>query len=220
MDNFAYNSYINITEAKFMNLKRLEISLLIAFVVLVTAGQITSFAKDCDDIRGNTLRLHIMANSDSEYDQKVKLHIKDFVLEKYGEELGKSENLILAKLNTKSILNNIQDDIDKELFRIKAPYKSDCKIVNMYFNTRYYDNFTMAAGMYDALRVNLGEGTGKNWWCVMYPPLCLGTSLDKYSDEEEKIIQTSGEYNFIPKFAVVELWENLKKKLHKTQHIN
>ncbi len=204
-----------------MDLKRLEISLLIAFVVLVTAGQITSFAKDCDDIRDNTLRLHIMANSDNEYDQKVKLHIRDFVLKKYGAELEKSEDLISAKLNTKNILDYIQDDIDKELFRINAPYKSSCKIVNMYFNTRYYDNFTMAAGMYDALRINLGEGTGKNWWCVMYPPLCLGTSVDKYSDEKEKILQTSGEYNFIPKFAVVELWENLKnKKMHKTKHIN
>ena len=195
-----------------MDIKRMEISLLVAFVMLVFIGQITAFAEDSDNIRENTLRLHIMADSNSEKAQKVKLYIRDFVLNKYGNQLANSENLNSAKENTANLLYDMESDINAELNKMGEHYKAKCELCNMYFSTRYYDNFTMAAGEYDALRITLGKGEGKNWWCVMYPPLCLGSSLAKTTATEKEIYKTSEEFAFIPKFAAIEIWQSLKNK--------
>ena len=102
-------------------------------------------------------------------------------------------------------------------------YKVNAQVVNMYFNTRYYDNYTMPAGIYDALRITVGDGKGHNWWCVMFPPLCfvdVTSSIvpedskallkDNLDNEEYDLItaDTSSVSNMSIKFKIIEMVEN------------
>lgn len=198
-----------------MNIKRLEISVLTAFVILVLAGQINGSEKNWANIRENTLRLHIPANSNSEIDQSAKIHIRDFILENFGEELTETHGANEAKIKTKSEIKDIENAVNEELKRMDMPYGCHAEMVNMFFNTTYYENFAMAAGNYDALRIVLGEGKGKNWWCVMYPPMCLGTSLERSIPEEKNIVSENNSFNFTPKFAFIEIFEKIKNKCKK-----
>ena len=83
----------------------------------------------------------------------------------------------------------------------------------MYFNTRYYENYTMPAGMYDALRITIGSGKGHNWWCVMYPSICISSAIDNdekvektFSENQQEIVR-GNEYEY--KFKVVEIFEKI-----------
>ena len=198
-----------------MNIRRLEISVLTAFIILVLAGQINGSEKNWANIRENTLRLHIPANSNSEIDQRAKIHIRDFILENFGEELTETKGAKEAKIKTESEIKEIENAVNEELERMNMPYGCNAKIVNMFFDTTYYEDFTMAAGNYDALRVELGKAKGRNWWCVMYPPMCLGTSLDKTIPDEENIINENSSFNFTPKFAIIEIFQKIKNKCKK-----
>ena len=122
-------------------------------------------------IKTDTLRLHIIANSDSDFDQELKLKVRDRVLEYTGELFaevsGKTEAEALAEYSSDEIKNIAEDVIAEN----GADYSVSVEITNMWFETRSYDGFTLPAGDYDAVRIIIGAGEGHNWWCVMYPPL-------------------------------------------------
>ena len=156
----------------------------IAFVLAVIYSMIP-FQSECSQISDEVFRLHILANSDSDFDQNLKLKVRDKVLcftqslfesAKSKEEAEKviSENLqSIADVAYAEVLNNGFD------YSVKA------EITNMYFSTRYYDNYTLPSGMYDALRITIGEGKGHNWWCVMYPSICISSESEKDSKARE-----------------------------------
>ena len=87
--------------------------------------------------------------------------------------------------------------------------------IDEYFSTRCYENFTMPAGVYTAVRVNIGSAEGKNWWCVMFPPLCLpAATVDAdafFTDDEMKVVSSSPEYE--PRFKIIEIIESIRNKL-------
>ena len=198
-----------------MNIKRLEISVLMAFIILVMAGQLSNSEKNWDNIRENTIRLHIPANSNTVQDQETKIHIRDFILMNFSENLNETGSSEKAKAKTQREIKKIENAVNEELSRINVPYKCHAEMTNMYFDTTYYEDFTMAAGDYDALRVVLGEGKGKKWWCVMYPPMCLGTSLEHNTAEVENIIAENTDFEFTPKFAFIELFKKIGNKFKK-----
>lgn len=119
------------------------------------------------------LRVHIRANSNSEEDQNVKYLVKDVVVEYMTPLLENAEN----KDDVISIIENNKENlitlIDGVLLSQGFNYGCSIEIKNEFFPTRSYDNFTLNADYYDALIVNLGNATGNNWWCVMYPNLCF-----------------------------------------------
>lgn len=184
----------------------------IAFVLAVIYSMIP-FQAECSQISDEVFRLHILANSDSDFDQNLKLKIRDKVLcftqslfesAKSKEEAEKviSENLqSLADVAYAEVLNNGFD------YSVKA------EITNMYFSTRYYDNYTLPSGMYDALRITIGEGKGHNWWCVMYPSICISSESEKDSkarevfDQKQYDIVKNEQYQY--KFKIVELFEQI-----------
>ena len=162
-------------------------------------------------IYNDTVRLHILANSDSYEDQRLKLEIRDKLLQKYSEKLGKSATTDAAIETTKSLVTDMQNDVNLWLNDAGADYDCDVKIGIEWYETRSYDRFTLPCGYYTSLQVTLGNAKGQNWWCVMYPPLCLDMATDStcYDDaifdytKAESTLISAGEYNI--KFKLLEI---------------
>lgn len=137
------------------------------------------FAAQCESVQSAVLRLHIPANSDSEYDQQLKLRLRDFVLEEYSSRLSCESSVQQAIAQTAELLPEIEQSCNEFLTAEGAPYGAKAELCRMHFNTRVYDNVTLPAGEYTALRITLGSGEGQNWWCVMFPPLCIPAASEE-----------------------------------------
>ena len=193
--------------------------LFIKFVAVVTVVaavfSVVSFGSGCAEVRRDVLRLHVVGASDSEFDQSLKLKVRDAVLEKGGElfdgtvTADEAEKIITPRIDE---LKAVAEEVLKEN---GCDYKVDITVGEEYFTTRCYEEFTMPAGVYTAVRVNIGSAEGKNWWCVMFPPLCLpAASVEAdafFTDEEMKIVSSSPRYE--PRFKIVEIYESIKNKI-------
>lgn len=173
------------------------------------------FDAACDDLRSNVLRLHIIANSDSEHDQQLKLKVRDAILQEsldcFKDCDGLDDALITANLNCEKLEKIANDVIRKS----GESYCARVSIGNADFDTRVYDDFTLPAGNYKSVIVNLGEAKGKNWWCVVFPCVCVPAATNvKLSDSVNKkgayVAENAPKYEM--KFKIVELYERLKKK--------
>lgn len=190
-----------------------EASVAIGLVISIVFSVI-GFGFDCREIRSNIVRLHILANSDSAEDQQIKLIVRDALLNS-GKELF-SGNITVE--NAEEILNEQKQELteiaNETLKENGYNYKAQIYLTNEYFTTRSYENFTLPAGEYLALKVILGEGEGKNWWCVMFPPLCLPAATDNkdvdviIGNKGAEIVQNYPEYEV--KFKIVEIYEGIK----------
>lgn len=191
-------------------MKLLIKSACIAFVLTVIYSVIP-FEAQCSELSEDVFRLHILANSDSEADQSLKLKVRDEVLE-YTEDLFNSAK---TKEEAESVISDNLQSISNVAYQTVLDngydYNVTAEITNMYFNTRYYEGYTLPSGKYDALRITIGEGEGHNWWCVMYPSICISSAEDKESkakealDEDEYDIVCNEQYQY--KFKVVEMFE-------------
>lgn len=171
------------------------------------------FHTECKEISDEVFRLHILANSDEGYDQDLKLKVRDKVL-LYTESIfenvqSKEEAENLISENLQDICNTAQKAVNDNGYS----YQVTAQIIKMYFTTRKYENYTLPSGMYDALRITIGSGEGHNWWCVMYPSICISTekSQDKaaketFNDSQYDIVK-SEKYEY--KFKIVEIFEKI-----------
>jgi stage II sporulation protein R len=166
----------------------------------------------------DTLRLHILASSDSAADQEVKYVIRDRLLEKYGALLSEAESPSEAKVKADALGEEIGHDVDTWLGELGCEYGSKVTLGVEWYDTREYGSFTLPRGYYTSLRVMLGEAEGANWWCVMYPPLCLDIASEDapkddavlgYTEEEYTLITTDG-YNV--KLKILELFSDAFSK--------
>lgn len=193
-------------------MKLLIKSICIAFVLTVIYSVIP-FQAECEQISTEVFRLHILANSDSEEDQNLKIKVRDTLLD-YTDKLfcdaaSSEEAENIAKDNIKKIQVVAQNTVKENGFN----YAVNAEVVKMYFNTRYYENYTMPAGIYDALRITIGSGEGHNWWCVMYPSICISSAIDNdekvektFSENQQEIVK-GNDYQY--KFKVVEIFEKI-----------
>lgn len=175
------------------------------------------------NISNNFLRLHIIANSDSTDDQILKYKIRDSVIEYMSSYFDD----VKTKDEALNILNDHIDEIYNIAFEIASSngysYPITVSVGNFYFPTREYDEITLPEGCYDALKIELGESKGQNWWCVMFPSICLIDNYNQnFSNDSEKLLQQnldSEEYSIICnenksvelkiKFKLIELFENI-----------
>ena len=192
-------------------------SVLTAFVLSFIITQ-TFFTAQCEEIPENLLRLHILANSDSEEDQNLKIKVRDHILENSTELFKSADNKIEAVHITKTNLEKIVDDAQQYVYSLGYNYEVNGEIVqDMYFDTREYDNFTLPAGRYDAFRITIGKGEGHNWWCVMFPPMCFSVAEDSgdlsqaLTEEQLEITENQPKYEY--KFKIVEVYNEIKEKL-------
>lgn len=185
-------------------MKKIELTLLLGICLAILLTGFSSFSRVCENVRQDTLRLHILANSNSDIDQEAKLYVRDEILRVHGEMFGQSKTKAGAKLSAQSAAQQVKETAQKALSDKGLHYNVNIGIENMYFATTHYDDFVLPAGRYDALRVELGTAEGKNWFCVLFPPLCVPAALDDaangYNDKEAKTVNSS----YKIKFAVLE----------------
>jgi stage II sporulation protein R len=201
-----------------INLLKIEKAILCGFIIVVIAtfsSGFSAFANSCDEIRGKVFRLHILANSDSSEDQALKLKVRDRILSASSEIFtssgDKAQALLVVKNNLDKIESIAQDEVNKQgyIYPVKAT------VVNMYFTTRTYGSVTLPAGDYDALRITIGKAEGHNWWCVLFPPLCLPSAKssenldDVLGSKEANSIQNSSS-GYVIKFKCVEIFQQAK----------
>jgi stage II sporulation protein R len=190
---------------------KIEASILVALLICC-ALNINSFSKQCDSIREKMLRMHVIANSDSSEDQKLKLQVRDAVL-KAGKDLF--DGSITSDEAIEKISPHI-DTLEKTALKVIKDngfdYNVKITVAEEYFKTRTYENsVTLPAGYYTAIKVIIGEGKGQNWWCVMFPPMCLPSAVaecevsDVLTAEETDIVTDNEKYKF--RFKIVEIFE-------------
>ena len=173
------------------------------------------FNAACDDLKTNVLRLHIIANSDSDLDQALKLKIRDRILENSNNVFEESDDIKSALLNAQKNTDYFESIANSVIKEEGFCYKSKVRVGKSYFETREYDEFTLPAGNYNSLIVTVGEGKGKNWWCVVFPEICLPAASNKaslsdaVSKESAEIAESAPKY--VMRFKAVEIYEDIKK---------
>lgn len=214
-----YLNFISIS-----NIKRLLLLLLLLFIyTFICAFSYVSAVSN--DIQDSVFRLHVIANSDSAEDQNLKYIVRDKVLEYInsisGNESSKEDVINLAKLN----INEIQKIAENTINENGYNYSVKLNIGNFAFPTKAYGDISFPAGFYDALKIEIGEAKGQNWWCVMFPPLCFvdvtsgvvpeeskEVIKENLSEEEYELLsENSNDINF--KFKIVEMFQNIGIKL-------
>ena len=197
-------------------LKKLEISIILGLIFSFLLS-ISSFSADCNNIRNKILRMHVIANSDSIEDQNLKLKVRDAVLSKGKELFDGSITADEAEDKIKPHINELRDVALTAVRDEGYDYDIEIRVQEDFFKTRVYDNsVTLPAGYYTAVKVIIGEGKGKNWWCVMFPPMCLPAANaeceidDVLSSEETNIVSNGNKYKL--KFKIIEIYEEFIKK--------
>lgn len=189
----------------------LLLTMVVVALAMVAASSLGEFRVRCEDISQKVLRLHVLANSDSEEDQALKLKVRDAILEKSDTLFQASEN----KADAMEII--AEHKADMETVARQTLESNGCndpvtvELQEVYFDTRTYGDITMPAGYYDALQVKIGAAAGHNWWCVLFPAMCVpsATSVqmeDVLSPEEMEVVEQEG---YAVRFKVVEWYESV-----------
>jgi stage II sporulation protein R len=197
----------------------IEAAAILGLIITIVINSITTFAAEYEHITDNVLRLHILANSDSDEDQALKLLVRDAILEKtediFSNAGGKEDAVIAAKKAVPEIERIASKVIDEQGY----DYSVSAEVTTMEFDTRVYGDITMPAGEYEAIRVTIGEAEGKNWWCVMFPPLCIpAVAADEtievfnevLTESEKDILQNPTKYE--ARFFIVDLINDMKSE--------
>ena len=188
----------------------LAVSMLILFLLIGYSTNVNS------QLSQNIVRLHVIANSDSKADQNLKLKVRDAIL-------AKSRTDFTKKSDVTSQLDVYKKEAEDVIRENGFGYSVDVEYGNFNFPTKHYDNISLPAGNYDAVRIKIGKAEGKNWWCVMFPPLCFvdGTTSSQEADKKLKsmldeesydIITAQNEDGSVPfeiKFKIVEFYGRL-----------
>lgn len=186
-----------------VNLMRVLGVICAAALVLVTAVSYISW--QVNDIEDSVLRLHIVANSDSDEDQALKLKVRDEVVERCGFLF---ENCVSAEQSIKTAADNIgfiKYVAEQVITENGYNYDADCQVTQCSFPTKQYERpgdgvVSLPRGEYNALNIKIGAAKGKNWWCVMYPPLCFVDGVASVPDETDELLKsqlTASEYELI-----------------------
>lgn len=189
-------------------------TVLFALISSLMFSAVTSTALGHENLCENVLRLHIPANSDSDEDQSIKLKVRD-------EILNMSQDIFKGMETYDEILSAARENLpefevaaDRVLKENGFDYTAHAEIADMYFENRTYGKYYVPEGNYTALRITLGSGKGKNWWCVMYPALCIpcfseGNENEELIDENGEKILNSSEDEIKIKFYLAMIFEKL-----------
>lgn len=157
--------------------KRIGICFLLA-VIVWSMG----ILRDRKMLSDKLIRLHVVANSDTPQDQNIKLQVKDAVVDSLKDDLAKFSDISEAKQYLSDNLPRIQQTVNAVLEKSGIENRSMVTLCRERFDTRYYDTFALPAGVYESLRIVIGDGAGHNWWCVAFPSLCLPSSRTEFEN--------------------------------------
>lgn len=203
--------------------RRRDIAFLSVVAIVLSlygAYSISFFAKASESVRSEVVRLHILANSDSDEDQAVKLLVRDALLRESEALAGEYTSVEEAEEYFRENKEELTEIANKVLKENGFDYTATVTLTEEYYETRQYGELTFPAGIYTSLRVILGKGEGHNWWCVMFPNLCISVAgdiktrkkgTDNMSQNSKKVVEEKYEV----KFKVVEIYEGLRDWLRK-----
>ena len=189
---------------------------LVCGFVLAALCSFFPFAAACGQLPRDVVRLHVVANSNGAEDQAVKLLVRDAVLEEAARWYQGAGSMEEASSRLCTHLQSIAGAARQVLGEQGVGYSATAQMTEMYFPTRDYADFRLPAGRYRTLRVTLGEGAGKNWWCVVFPSLCLPAATQEEAlltlpEGERQVVEGGQEVQV--KLKAVELWESLREWL-------
>lgn len=176
-----------------------ESAALLGFGIALLIGAIASTGVETERYTEGVLRLHVIANSDDTADQTVKLLVRDAVIEETTRLLIDAQSKEDAMRQMAAHLPDLTLAADKALSANGFSYRANVRLCKSTFPNRQYDRQTLPAGEYDAIRVELGQAQGQNWWCVLFPQLCLPAAT-----EEQPTTEGSCQWRFF-------FWEWLQK---------
>ena len=217
-----------------MRLKKWEFAFVLALVATVLCG--STLSREQDALSDKLIRLHVVANSDEAHDQELKLRVRDAVLAALAPCLDGVTDAATARAIVAENLPLVEAAAQHEIARSGYNYNASASLRAENFPTRRYDTFSLPAGIYESLRVEIGSAGGQNWWCVVFPPLCTevispnveitstttdsvagnGDISDPFSaldDAEIKLITEDDGY--VVRFRAMELLGKLKNILRK-----
>lgn len=196
--------------------RRWHLYVLLVLAVLMLLG--LWLEKEQNSLADQVLRLHVLAHSDSPEDQALKLKVRDRVL-------AEAEQIMPQGVNVEEATNVLADNLscfaragEQVVSEEGFDYPVQVELEQVWFPTREYEDFSLPAGEYQALRVIIGDGGGQNWWCVVFPPLCLNSVSESVQEtaaeaglEDRQVALITGESEgYVVKFKAIELWEKLK----------
>lgn len=197
-------------------LKTIEISLLFGVLVGLMWGSGTVHAQN--ELSDSLIRLHVIANSDSPEDQEHKLAVRDAVLTLVSDWGGEADDVEEMREMISSNLLLLEKSGEEILWARGCYDQVTASVTNCYFPTKDYNGFALPAGSYTALRIEIGAAEGANWWCVAFPPLCIGSSAENmeeavqagiFTREQVEFLSGSGN-GYILKFRTMELLSQMK----------
>lgn len=190
-----------------------EFSVLLGLLFTILFSICAQDIKTAQEIQNNTLRLHIIANSNSETDQQLKLEVRDEILA-MEQLFTQAQDFDTAVKTTAENLGDMEKKLNEFLSVKGTDYRAKCSIEDFYFDTKQYSGFALPQGQYTALTVRLGRAEGENWWCVVYPALCSQSCGEMTPDSCDDFIKTE---KITPRFKVVEIYENIKNRFYPTK---
>ena len=206
---------------KYQNkLHPVEIALLLALALTALWGAWSLQRQD--QLERKMIRLHVIANSDEEADQALKLQVRDRVLTLAEGILRRSDTREEAMAELQAALPTVEKAAAEEIAKQGYDYNVKARLEPAEFPHKTYDGFALPAGEYMALRVVIGEGRGQNWWCVVFPPLCTTAASDRNEtaiaagwEQDDLGLVTEEDTGYVLKFRSVELWETIRRWLGK-----
>lgn len=156
--------------------------LVVTVICLAAAVSVTGLAVEYQLQKQNLIRLHVVADSDSEFDQEVKLQVRDAVLAFVNEQIDDCADAEAAKTYLQDHLGKLETVANEALHQAGSDDLAVVTLCQEEFPTREYDTFSLPSGVYTSLRVTIGEGSGKNWWCVVFPSFCFTAATDSFVD--------------------------------------
>ncbi|MBQ4582369.1 MAG: stage II sporulation protein R [Oscillospiraceae bacterium] len=201
-------------------LMHLEVALLVGVTVTLLWGVWS--LQEQDALERKMIRLHVIANSDTAEDQALKLQVRDAVLVRATEILENAADMEEAQRTLQQVLPELEATAAEVVKEKGCAYRVSARLERTEFPEKVYDGFALPAGEYLALRLVIGEGAGQNWWCVVFPPLCMtaATNLEETAvaagmAEEDLALMTEENAGYVLKFRSLELWESLRQWLGK-----
>lgn len=169
----------------------------------------TGFSAQCGTLQNSVIRLHIIANSNSEADQAVKLLVRDAVLEQAEQWYTDADTFDEALSKICTHLESLENTANAVLQAAQMPYTAKATVCEMYFPTRTYETAKLPAGKYRTLRITLGEAVGKNWWCVVFPSICVSGAarIDTLPEGTQQIVEEPEKFEV--KFKAAEIFSKL-----------
>ncbi len=179
MENTVHTDSISVWTVFFMRfILKLGVICGIVYCLAFSAGLISDNAQ----LKSELIRMHIVANSDSPEDQAIKLQVRDAILEHLQPVMQKITDKEEACRYIRDNLQKLEQTVNQTLEALGENKTATVRLVKEEFGIRKYDTFSLPSGIYDALRVEIGEGEGQNWWCVAFPSLCVPATTDEFVD--------------------------------------